>query len=211
MKRLLLLISAITLLSTACTKETAQESSPSDEAQWISLFDGESFDGWKKNEHPETFTIEDGMIKVNGERSHLFYDGPDHDFKDFEFKARVMTKAHSNSGIFIHTEYQERGWPSHGYEAQVNNSYDVDPRRTASLYAVDDNTEITFPDDEWMDYYIKVDGKHIVISINEQVITDYTEPDSVEGTRKLSSGTFALQGHDPGSTVFYKDIYVKRL
>ena len=211
MKKILLVITSFVVITTACNKKTAQEPLTKSEPQWESLFDGESFDGWKKNEHPETFTIEDGMIKVNGERSHLFYDGPDHDFKDFEFKAKVMTKAHSNSGIFIHTEYQEKGWPSHGYEAQVNNSYDVDPRRTASLYGVDDNTETTFPDDEWMDYYIKVDGKHIVISINDQVITDYTEPDSVEGTRKLSSGTFALQGHDPGSTVFYKDIYVKKL
>jgi hypothetical protein len=29
--------------------------------------------------------------------------------------------------------------------------------------------------------------------------------------RKLAEGTFALQGHDPGSTVRYKNIRVKRL
>ena len=29
---------------------------------WIRIFDGKSFDGWKKNENPETFTIEDGSI-----------------------------------------------------------------------------------------------------------------------------------------------------
>lgn len=211
MRKLIFLLFTCIILSAGCTKKVDQVPSSDLESEWISLFDGESFEGWKKNEHPETFSIENGMIKAHGERSHLFYDGPDHDFKDFEFRAKVMTKANSNSGIFIHTKYQEKGWPSHGYEAQVNNSYDVDPRRTASLYAVDDNTEITFPDDEWMDYYIKVESKHIVISVNDQVITDYTEPEGLIGTRKLSSGTFALQGHDPGSTVYYKDIYVRKL
>ncbi|MBD0285138.1 MAG: DUF1080 domain-containing protein, partial [Flavisolibacter sp.] len=29
--------------------------------------------------------------------------------------------------------------------------------------------------------------------------------------RKISSGTFALQGHDPGSKVFFKEVMVKPL
>tara|TARA_Y100001935_G_scaffold105768_1_gene87681 strand:+ start:40504 stop:41556 length:1053 start_codon:yes stop_codon:yes gene_type:complete len=180
---------------------------------WFSLFNGENFDGWVANETDETFSIEDGAIKVNGVRSHLFYNGPvaDHDFDDFEFKAKVMTKNNSNSGIFFHTKYQPEGWPRYGYEAQINNSYDADPRRTASLYSFDDNTEITFPDDEWMDYYIKVEGKHVIIKINGIVVTDYTEPEGLTRTQRLTSGTFALQGHDPGSTVYFKDIYVREL
>ena len=43
----------------------------------------------------------------------------------------------------------------------------------------------------------------------------YTEPaDQKPGaqfTRKLDEGTFALQAHDPGSVVRYKNIRVKRL
>jgi hypothetical protein len=47
-------------------------------------------------------------------------------------------------------------------------------------------------------------------------VVDYTEPEGVvrdKGMeeRKLSSGTFALQAHDPKSKVFYKDIMVKIL
>jgi hypothetical protein len=74
---------------------------------WISLYDGKSFDGWKASEKPGSFTIEDGSIKVAGVRSHLFYDGPvmDHNFKNFEFKAQVMTRKGSNSGIYFHTQY----------------------------------------------------------------------------------------------------------
>jgi len=82
------------------------------EMKWISLFDGKTFNGWKMGENPGTFSIEDGSIKVAGPRSHLYYDGAvmNHDFKNFEFKAQVMTKPGSNSGIYFHTVFQEKGF-----------------------------------------------------------------------------------------------------
>ncbi len=181
--------------------------------EWMALFNGENLDGWVANENEGTFTVENGTIKVYGNRSHLFYNGNvgNANFTDFEFKAKVMTMNNSNSGIYFHTKFQESGWPIHGYEAQVNNTYNNDPRRSGSLYGIDDNEEITFPDEEWMDYYIKVEGKHIVIKINGDTISEFTEDDDVEGFRRLSSGTFALQGHDSNSIVYYKDIFVREL
>ena len=52
--------------------------------------------------------------------------------------------------------------------------------------------------------------------INDKVVCDWTQPDGFsppEGHagRKISSGTFALQGHDPKSIVFFKDIMVRPL
>lgn len=205
MKKIVLLLSLF-ILSTAAFAQS--------EDGWITLFDGETFDNWSAAENPETFSIEDGMIVVDGPRAHLFYNGSveNHDFDDFVFKADIMTMENANSGIFFHTQYQEEGWPAHGYEAQINNSYDPDPRRTASLYNVDDNTEITYPDNEWFTMTIRVEGQHITISVNDEVVTDYTEPENVDrGTNVLSSGTFALQGHDPDSKVYFKNIKVKPL
>ena len=91
---------------------------------WVSLFDGKSLDGWKANK-PGTFSVEDGSIKVAGNTAHLFYDGTvmNHDFTNFEFKAQVMTRPGSNSGIYFHTTYQEDGFPDKGFEVQVNNSH----------------------------------------------------------------------------------------
>ena len=106
---------------------------------WISLFDGRTLNGWKANENIGTFTVENGNIVVNGDRSHLFYNGPymKHDFKDFEMEAKVMTTAGSNSGIFFHTSFQDAGWPKKEYKVQVNNSH-IDWRRTGSFYDVQD-------------------------------------------------------------------------
>ena len=43
--------------------------------EWISLFDGESLNGWTANENPESWIVDDGAIVTAGPRSHLFYTG----------------------------------------------------------------------------------------------------------------------------------------
>jgi len=186
---------------------------------WIRLFDGKTLDGWKASENKDTFSVQDGMLVVKGARSHLFYVGPveNADFTNFEFKADVMTRPNANSGMYFHTAYQETGWPDKGYEVQVNNSHS-DWKRTGGLYAVVDIKDPPAKDNEWFTQQIRVSGKHIVITVNGKVTVDYTEPEGVSQTgypnmpgRKLSSGTFAIQGHDPGSVVYYKNIMVKPL
>ena len=194
-----------------------QETKSDEDSEWISLFNGKDLEGWKVGVNASTFSVEDGTIKVAGERAHLFYAGDveNHRFKNFEFKARVMTKPGANSGIYIHTKYQEDGWPTYGYEVQVNNTQG-DWKRTGSLYGIVDIKENYIKDNEWYTEYVKVEGKRIIIKINEIVVVDYTEPENPlregEGIhRVLSVGTFALQGHDPGSVVYYKDIMVRPL
>jgi hypothetical protein len=184
---------------------------------WISLFDGQSLNNWKVGDHAETFKVENGMIVVNGETAHLFYDGDvqAHNFKNFDFKADVMTEPGSNSGIYFHTVFQQGDWPEKGYEVQVNNSH-TDWRRTGSLYAIEDVKEVFVKDNEWFTEYIKVQGKRVIVKLNDKTVVDYTEPPNVQrppemAGRIISSGTFALQGHDPKSKVYFKNIMVKPL
>jgi hypothetical protein len=208
MKKIVLLFSLI--LTTICAFSQKKEKG------FVSLFDGKTFTGWKVNtENPSTFSIEDGLIKVAGDRTHLFYDGSvaNHNFKNFQLKLKAKTMPGSNSGIFIHTVYQEKGWPNKGYEVQVNQTHE-DWRKTGSLYSVSDVKENLVKDNEWYQYDITVKDKHVVIKINNKVAVDYTEPDTLpadRGEKRLSSGTFALQGHDPKSVAYFKDIEVKIL
>lgn len=184
---------------------------------WISLFDGKSLDGWRASDKPGTFSVEDGSIKVAGPTSHLYYEGPvmDHNFKNFEFKALVMTRPGSNSGIYFHTAYQDKSFPDKGFEVQVNNSHS-DWKRTGGLYDIKDTKEVYVKDNEWFTEDILVQGKHVVVKLNNTVVTDWTQPDGFvppenHPGRIISSGTFALQGHDPKSVVYFKDIMVKPL
>ena len=201
--------------ATADAQQAAAAEPKADADGFVPLFNGKDLTGWKANEKPEVFKVEDGRIVVNGPRCHLFYVGPvnNHEWKDFHFKAEVMTMPDSNSGIYFHTKFQEQGWPSQGFEAQVNNTYKPDPKKTGGLYGIKDvmNTA-TVKDNEWFAYDIVVKGNHVEIKINGATTADWTQPaDWRSGGRRIGSGTFALQGHDPGSKVMYRNIRVKAL
>jgi len=210
-RKLILMLVCVLVFLTGC--QPAEKMSVKEEG-WESLFDSKTLNGWKASENKNTFSVRDGMIVAAGPRSHLFYVGPiqNANFKNFELKAEVMTKPVSNSGIYFHTEYQETGWPSKGYEAQVNNTH-TDWRKTGSLYAVKDVNESLAKDNEWFTEHIIVRDKRIIIKVNGKTMVDWTEPEDFtledQPGRKLSSGTFALQGHDPKSVVYFKNIMVK--
>lgn len=202
----------IAVLAIAClaTGEAAAEEG------WVSLFDGKTLEGWKVSENPDSVSVKDGAIVTHGPRAHVFYVGPvqDHDFKNFDLKMEVKTEPGANAGVYFHTEYQDEGWPAKGYEAQVNNSH-TDWRRTGSLYAVEDIREVPAKDGEWWEYEISVKGRRIVLKVNGETTVDYTEPEGVEREnmpgRLLSSGTFAIQCHDPESVVHFRNIKVRAL
>ena len=189
---------------------------------WVSLFNGKDFTGWKVNENTQTFSIQDGAIVAHGTGpSHCFYVGPvhNHDWKDFELKADVMTRKGSNGGIYFHTEYQEHGWPAKGFEVQVNNTH-RDPIKSGSLYHVKDiGVDVINPivkDDEWFTEHIVVKGNTVTISLNGKKVVEWTQPADWKGTsdfagRRIDHGTFALQGHDPGSETHYRNIKVRVL
>jgi len=197
--------------------DTAREVKTETPQEWVSLFNGENLDGWKAaTENPGGFTVEDGVIKVAGKRCHLFYNGPveNANFKNFEFMAKVKTTPGSNSGIYFHTEYQETGWPKKGYETQVNISH-KDPQKSGGLYGAATVDNPPAKDNEWYTHHIIVQDKHVTVKINGETVVDYTEPEDVNFKgwpgRRLSSGTFAIQAHDPASVVYIKDIKVKPL
>jgi hypothetical protein len=174
---------------------------------WIVLFDGKSLDGWQASESPENWTIEDGAISGHGDRSHLFYVA--REFENFHFKTDVMINKGGNSGIFFHSKLQA-GWPEQGYESQVNNTHG-DPVKTGSLYYVVKLFESAAKDDEWWTQEVIVQGKRITMKVNGKTLYEYDEPEGVAGPHKLSKGLFALQQHDPGSRVRYKNVMAKPL
>ncbi len=197
----LLLVAAALLL-------TPFAGSAEDKDGWISLFNGKNFDGWKIGDAKQgKWKIENGNIVANGPRSHLY---TIKEFKNFEFKAEVMTTPGSNSGIYFHTKYQETGFPATGYESQVNVSHG-DPVKTGSLWGVVKLYETPAKDNKWWEQHIIVRGQNIVVKINGKTVLDYTEPKGVQGGRKISSGSFALQAHDPKSVIYYRNLRVKPL
>lgn len=216
MKRLVLAVLMVAATVTAA---------PAQKTDWVPLFDGKTMAGWQPSEHPESWVVEDGSLVSRGERSHLFYVGPvaQHEFKNFEFSAEVMTSPGANSGIYVHTKLQGPGWPEAGYELQVINSNPpvtgdayVEHKMTGSIYAIRNTWTAPAKDNEWFRYRARVVGKTIQTFINDVLICEYTQPDKPfrpadKQGRVLSSGTFALQAHDPKSVVRYRALKVRVL
>lgn len=186
----------------------------SKEAAWVELFDGKSMNGWKASENKEAWSVKDGHLVCKGNRSHLFYVADEKPFVNFILEAEIMTLPNRNSGIYFHTQYQEKGWPKYGFETQVNNTY-KDPQKTAGLYDIAKVLSAPAKDNEWFTLRIHVNGKKVQTKVNGETIVDYDEPaDQKAGknfTRLIDKGTFALQAHDPGSEVHYRRIRVQRL
>ncbi|WP_109485026.1 DUF1080 domain-containing protein [Occallatibacter savannae] len=198
-----------------------------EDSGWVPLFDGRSLDGWKASEHEGTFKVVDGEIVVHGERSHLFYTGPVHgaDFRNFEFSAEIKTLPGSNSGVYFHSAYQESGFPSKGFEVQVENNapepgaektgYE-ERKKTGSLYGVRNVYKVFAKNGEWFRLSIAVRGKRVQTRVNDMLVVDYVEPEApfradTKFGRVIDHGTFALQGHDPGSTTHFRNVRVRPL
>jgi len=192
--------------------------SGSAESGWVQLFNGIDLTGWEVNENFATFTVHDGAIVSHGPRSHCFYTGDfnHHTFKNFELMVDVMTLPKANGGVYVDTQFQNKGFPGKGFEVQVNNTYPGDPRKTASLYEVKDVADQLVNDNEWFTEDITVKDDTITVKLNGKEVVNWTQPADWKGTkdfpdRRIAPGTIALQGHDAGSTVYYKNIRMRLL
>jgi hypothetical protein len=203
----------------AATRAWAQDSS-----DWFPLFDGKTLNGWKPSEHEGTFKVVDGQIFVHGERSHLFYAGPVHgaDFRNFELSVEIKTMPNANSGVYFHTAFQPSGFPAAGFEVQVENNEPVpatgyvERKKTGSLYGIRNVYKTFARNGEWFRLSILVRGKRVQTRINDMLVVDYVEPEvpfqaDPKFQRVINHGTFALQGHDPGSTTYFRNIRVRPL
>lgn len=139
---------------------------------WLSLFDGESLEGWtpKIVGHPagdnylDTFRVEDGAITVsydsypkwNGEFGHLFFDTPyDHYILQLEYRflgdqvaeGIAMAWAWRNSGVMIHSQDPasmtlEQDFPV-SLEAQLLGAPEGEHRATGNLCTPGTHVELS--------------------------------------------------------------------
>lgn len=178
---------------------------PAKPGKWVKMFNGKNLDGWQANEKPESWSVvkEDGksVLRGHGPVSHLFW--MKEQCENCEFKADFKIMEGSNSGMYFRTAMGP-GFPK-GYESQVNATH-RDPVKTGSLYNFHKNLESPTKPGEWGTQHIIADGNHIIIKVNDKVITDF-----VDEKNTFTKGYLALQQHDPNSTVFYKNLMFRKL
>ena len=195
-----------------------------EQGEWEVLFNGRDLEGWQANALADSFSVEDGVLKVHGKKglSHLFFVGKqetDVHFKNFELIAEARSEPGSNSGIFFHTGRQLRMGVllDKGYEVQLNSAL-AEKRKTGSLYDIVDLPESPVDESQWFEVRVRVEGKRIQVFLKGKQVIDYTEPPSPKrkSTRKHrlldpNGGAIAIQAHDPKSVFYFRSIRIREL
>jgi hypothetical protein len=201
MKRLITIVFAAMSLAVVAVPSFAQKAPKPGVDGWVSMFDGKTLDGWKANERPDSWKVVDGAIVGDGPASHLFWMVKE--CEDCEFRAEVKLNHSGNSGMYFRTAMGP-GFPK-GYEAQVENT-SKDPQKTGSLYNICKVTDQLIQDDTWWTQHIIVKGNHVTIKVNDKVITDCDDPQN-----RYTKGYLALQQHNAGSIVQYRNLMMRQL
>lgn len=184
-------------------------------AEPVSLFDGKTLTGWSGNE--KIFRVQDGAIvggTLKEKVAHNDFLTYDKEFGDFELRLKFKVVGEGvNAGIQIRSRRKPDHFEMVGYQADIGQKYWgalYDEQRRRKILAGPKLEEVLkhIKQDNWNDYRIRCQGRHIQLWLNGFQTVDYTETDeSIE-----QRGLIGLQIHGGGpSEAWYKDITIVEL
>jgi hypothetical protein len=192
-------------------------------AEWKQLFNGKDLTGWK-HVGPGNMTVENGLIQTHGGMGLLYWTGGK--FSNCRIRVVYKMRDHNdNSGVFIRIpiEPREPWMPVHyGYEVQIDNqpedSKEDEYHVTGTLYSLTKpKARPGKPGPEWNTMLITLDGPRTIVTLNDVLVTDYTEGQPVperkfdfephHGPRPIE-GFIGLQNHSDNDIVFFKEVAV---
>jgi hypothetical protein len=189
-------------------------SEPATHPKPVALFDGKTFNGWEGD--LKVFRIEDGAIVGGSLKSAL----PRNEFLtttkeygDFELRLKVKLTgaASANGGIQIRSRRIPNNNEMIGYQADMGQQYwgslYDESRRKKTLTGPDpDELKDVLKPNDWNDYVIRCQGRHIQLWLNGLKTVDYTESDE----KLEQKGLIGLQIHGgPASEAWYKDLVIE--
>lgn len=233
-------------LLAACSSPKTEEIASTDsvavaapEEEWISLFDGQTFNGWSKyggGEVGKAWKVENGELYLDAANKDGWQTGDGGDivtneeFENFHFKYEWKIAPNGNSGvIFLVHESPEYQYPwQTGPEMQVlDNEGHPDAKiishRAGDLYDLIVSSEETVkPAGEWNQAEIVINQGKLDFFLNgvNIVSTQLFTPEwealiakskfkDMPGFGKYKKGKIALQDH--GDVVHYRNLVIKKL
>lgn len=221
----LLLLAALSL-SVACASDSAEPESTQD-APWISLFDGETTAGWrgfKRDEAPAGWQVVDGALTRVAEGGDLI---TEETFANFEFELEWRISERGNSGIFFRLTEDHDATYFTAPEMQVLDDAvlgaDEALHSAGANYGLHAPVGKTLaPVGEWNQVRLVVDGAHVEHWLNGTKVVEYElwseDWKALVAASKFSAwpaygqnrgGHLGLQDH--GNEVAYRNLRVRRL
>jgi len=184
----------------------------------VPLFDGKTLNGWD-GDTAKTWRVADGVILAGS----LLEKVPRNEFlattrryTNFVLRLKVKltgTEGFVNSGVQFRSERVPNDAEMIGYQADIGEGWwgaIYDESRRNKVVAKPDEAAVkrALKPQEWNDYEVRAEGRHMVVKLNGQVTADYTEPDE----KIPQSGRIGLQIHGGGKTeVRFKDVTIEEL
>lgn len=185
-------------------------------AKAVSIFDGKTLDGWEGD--LKIFRVEDGAIVAGTLDSKIARNEflcTKQTYGDFELrlKVKLLGGDTANAGVQFRTRRIPNDHEVSGFQADMGVGwwgalYDESRRNKVLIGPDQAKMKDVVKANDWNDYVIRAEGKHIQLWINGVQTVDYTEEDpKIDGR-----GVIALQIHGgPPSQAWYKDITVLEL
>jgi len=170
----------------------------------VSIFDGESMNGWMKPFDWGEVHIEDSAIHLKSDRK--FFLVTEKTYGDFVLELEAYLDEGANSGIQYRSHYEQNSlW---GYQADLDSL----PRQWRGIYDEAtgrdwlDRGEATKAEalyqPTWNRYRVECDGDRTRFFMNGELIVDYLDPMEIEGH-------IALQHHgEEGKVVRFRNIRI---
>jgi hypothetical protein len=184
----------------------------------IKLFDGESFRGWE-GDTQKTWRIENGAFvggNLNESVPHNDFICATQQFKNFDLRLKVKLAGTGfvNGGVQIRSQrLLKPPFEMTGYQADMGEGwwgclYDESRRNKVMAHPYPSLTRRIVKLNDWNDYVIRCEGRHIRLWLNGILTVDYTEPDDTIPM----TGLIGLQIHGGGKAeASYKDISIQVL
>jgi hypothetical protein len=201
----------------ACVVIAFSHSFAADRGKTVRLFDGKTFKGWIGDTN-KTFRIEDGAIvggtmKEKIPRNEFLCTARNYTNFILTLKFKLVGEG-SNAGIQFRTKRHLNDSEVSGYQADMGDPswwgclYDESRRNKILAQSKIEEVNKVLKRNDWNEYRIKAEGKHIQLWINGLQTIDYTESDP--GIDDF--GVIAVQIHaGPPSEAWYKDITIQEL
>lgn len=184
-------------------------------ADWISLFDGKTLNGWTARAKGDV-QVKDGEIQILSQGANLWLVQED-TFDNFELtvEAKMPQDDAYNSGIGFRCSNGkgEKGKPK-GYQCEI------DRAKSGMIYAIgsgwvwpkgsDESAKFKqmagdcFQDGQWNKFRIRCEGDHLQIWINGTQTADVHDG-------RFASGSIALQHHGKGGLHRFRNVKIRRL
>ena len=151
-------------------------------AEWTTLFDGSSLDGWRML-GDANWELGDGAVSAT-EGSGFLLTGES--YGDYEFSVEFWVDEPANSGIFIRCQDPEAVRDTNCYEVNIFDTRADQTYRTGGIVHLASPSEVIDAGGQWNTYLIRAEGSRIVVTLNGTQVVDVNDD-------QFSSGPIALQ------------------